>query len=801
MNIMIIILAGLLLGILALVAIIFLAVPIAKGVAAAVGRVFGFIAGTVTDTLKLLGALVTSLVFSLLVLGTIIIGRWSASAHFGRAVQAELTASGQCLYRLFVGNPARLLFLEALTEGIEKRLPQVLAQTPGRDKPKSPKDRFDGYEIIGSLKAGGSGGKLYVAKPSHERLLTLHQAGHKDIDKVVIKVFSLTDGSSLPQIVRENRSLPAARRLGLILEHQLDEHRFFYVMRYVPGESLGIIAQNLHAQSPADGLDDNALSQIIGYTTDLLRVLATYHRGGLWHKDVKPDNIIVSSGKANLVDFGLITPLASSMTLTTHGTEYFRDPEMVRMALRGVKVHEVSSAKFDIYAAGAVLYSLVENSFPAHGGLSQISKRCPESIRWIVRRAMTDYDKRYDSADDMLADLNAVANAENPFDVKPVMLPSFSGSVPAQETQPEPVAHPATANEETSGREHEHEPVVVAAAASPVPPWNQPSPARERAHDAQPSRAARPRIVVTNWWTGKYRVVRDASRRAHAPAHPAPVTAGQTVEVNTPENLYTHHDAETAPARAAGYTPLCSAKEQRKRARARVEAARNRARAKIHERRRKDRNYTSLNLGVGIAVVLFFASATLVTLALGLLNFSKHPAAVEAASSARSMRVQLAVLTDDLLDRADDRSTDVLVLRDSATYDPEHDSAALSMLTNLVARNINPIGETPIELHEPSTDTDNTRPEHQELAATLRNRVGLQPFLSASAADSISTWLDTNSNIDAVLWIGLDDDKHLTAWLLPHNDAPYTVAEALEDATAEMNTPSQNALPDESTAD
>ncbi|MCP6440745.1 hypothetical protein NL474_30330, partial [Klebsiella pneumoniae] len=77
---------------------------------------------------------------------------------------------------------------------------------------------------------------------------------------------------------------------------------------------------------------------------------------------------------------------------TTHGTEYFRDPEMVRLALRGVKVQEVDGAKFDLYAAGAVLYSMIENSFPAHGVLSPINKRCPEALRWIVRRAMADYD-------------------------------------------------------------------------------------------------------------------------------------------------------------------------------------------------------------------------------------------------------------------------------------------------------------------------------------------------------------------------------------------------------------------------
>ena len=33
------------------------------------------------------------------------------------------------------------------------------------------------------------------------------------------------------------------------------------------------------------------------------------------------------------------------MTLTTHGTEYFRDPEMVRLALRGVKVHQVDGSR------------------------------------------------------------------------------------------------------------------------------------------------------------------------------------------------------------------------------------------------------------------------------------------------------------------------------------------------------------------------------------------------------------------------------------------------------------------------
>ena len=36
------------------------------------------------------------------------------------------------------------------------------------------------------------------------------------------------------------------------------------------------------------------------------------------------------------------------MTLTTHGTEYFRDPELVRMAMAGKKVGEVAAERFDL---------------------------------------------------------------------------------------------------------------------------------------------------------------------------------------------------------------------------------------------------------------------------------------------------------------------------------------------------------------------------------------------------------------------------------------------------------------------
>ncbi|MCA9307862.1 MAG: hypothetical protein KDA16_15145, partial [Phycisphaerales bacterium] len=170
--------------------------------------------------------------------------------------------------------------------------------------------------------------KLYLARPSKDKVLAFQAAGHTDPGQVVIKSFALEEGSTLPQIVRESRALECASRLGLVLEHELEGGSFHYVMPYVPGERLDEVTRRMHERSAA-GLDRRQLSQVLAFTADLLHSLDRFHSGGLWHKDIKPSNIIVSEGRVHLVDLGLITPLRSAMTLTTHGTEYFRDPELV----------------------------------------------------------------------------------------------------------------------------------------------------------------------------------------------------------------------------------------------------------------------------------------------------------------------------------------------------------------------------------------------------------------------------------------------------------------------------------------
>ena len=399
----------------------------AKGVGFLFRHLFQFIGSMIGDTFRALGALLTAVVLLPLALLNLLFFRWGTFKHYGRALEDEITSFALSVYRVTFGNPMRFVGMSAITDGVERRLPDVVARAPRNARSNVPDGKFDGYKVTGVLPAGGSGARLFLAKPRAEKLQQLQDAGFENPGQVVIKAFSLSTGSTMPQIVRESRALESARRLGLILEHELTEKSFHYVMPYVPGENMDAVIGQMHEKSGARGLTDRQMRVALGYVGDLLFTLDAYHSGGLWHKDIKPSNLIVSEGRAHLVDLGLVTPLASAMTLTTHGTEYYRDPEMVRQALRGVKVHEVDGAKFDIYSTGAVLYSLIEGSFPAQGSLSSLTRRTPEVVKWIIRRSMADLDSRYENVTEMLADIRTVLAAEDPYSVRPADLPSVSG--------------------------------------------------------------------------------------------------------------------------------------------------------------------------------------------------------------------------------------------------------------------------------------------------------------------------------------------------------------------------------------
>lgn len=407
------------------------------------GALVRFISGMLNDALSLVTGLFAAAIALLLGLTNILLLRGKAIRHYFTSLEDELIAVLQCAYRLIIGHPLRLLGMGPALKNMEERMPPMMAgpatarprgqasAPPTRSGSQGAEDEFPGYSVLGQLPPGGSGALLHVANPTESKVKEMLARGISIPQRVVIKAFSLDSGSTLPQIVRESRALEAAGRLGLVIEHNLDDTRFHYVMPFIEGVTLDVTATQLHEQAGTRGLKGSSLQAAISHARDLTRILARFHAEGLWHKDIKPSNLIVGPDGLHVVDLGLVTPLASAMTLTTHGTEYYRDPELVRLAMKGVKVHQVDGAKFDIYGTGAVLYTLLEDAFPAHGSLSRFDKPSPKALQFVVRKAMAEMDSRYEAADHMTQDLEFLLAAKDVWAVQPAQLPSFNGTLPS----------------------------------------------------------------------------------------------------------------------------------------------------------------------------------------------------------------------------------------------------------------------------------------------------------------------------------------------------------------------------------
>ena len=127
----------------------------------------------------------------------------------------------------------------------------------------------------------------------------------------------------------------------------------FLVMEFVDGESLGQRVER-------DGAIAEAVAiHIISQVCDGLH---RAHKQGLIHRDVKPDNILVTlDGIAKLTDMGLVKDVEGELNLTKTGrglgTPHFMAPEQFRNAKN-------ADVRCDIYSLGATLYMMVTGEVP-----------------------------------------------------------------------------------------------------------------------------------------------------------------------------------------------------------------------------------------------------------------------------------------------------------------------------------------------------------------------------------------------------------------------------------------------------
>ena len=155
------------------------------------------------------------------------------------------------------------------------------------------------------------------------------------------------------------------------------------------------------------------------FITQIMRGLSHAHSRGIVHRDIKPQNVMVlRDGSVKVADFGIACLENAAQTLTQEalGSVHYISPEQAR--------GDRTDARGDIYSAGVVLYEMLTGRLPFEGDSAvsvaiqhlssvplaprEINPDIPEQLELICMKAMApDLDKRYPSADAMIADLEA----------------------------------------------------------------------------------------------------------------------------------------------------------------------------------------------------------------------------------------------------------------------------------------------------------------------------------------------------------------------------------------------------------
>ncbi|MFZ3597901.1 serine/threonine-protein kinase [Streptomyces sp. BH104] len=208
------------------------------------------------------------------------------------------------------------------------------------------------YRVVGRL---GSGGMGTVWRAVDERL-------GREVAVKELRSFDGVDGPDPGEqrlrMQREARAAARVRHHGVVAVHDVTEHegRPVIVMEFVDGESLQGLLQR---RGPLDPLE---AARIGAQVTD---ALAAAHRAGVWHRDVKPSNILLEhGGRVVLTDFGIAAlqePGDGAATRITRSGELvgsldYLAPEQARGGGVGPAA--------DVWALGASLYSAVEGAPP-----------------------------------------------------------------------------------------------------------------------------------------------------------------------------------------------------------------------------------------------------------------------------------------------------------------------------------------------------------------------------------------------------------------------------------------------------
>ena len=241
------------------------------------------------------------------------------------------------------------------------------------------------------------------------------------------------DNQFLTRFQLEARTVARLKHPGLVAVYDqgLDGRHPFLVMELIEG---GTLRELLTERGP---MPPHAAVAVL---RPVLGGLAVAHRAGLVHRDVKPENVLISDdGDVKIADFGLVRAVAAAGITSTSvilGTAAYLSPEQVRDGYAG--------PHSDVYSTGILTYELLTGRAPFTGdsALSIAYQRLdhdvppasaviggvpPQLDGFVARATARDPADRYADAIEMATELDAIA--------KELGLPDFRVPTPSNSAQ------------------------------------------------------------------------------------------------------------------------------------------------------------------------------------------------------------------------------------------------------------------------------------------------------------------------------------------------------------------------------
>jgi eukaryotic-like serine/threonine-protein kinase len=278
---------------------------------------------------------------------------------------------------------------------------------------------------------------------------------YRGIDKtlrrdVAVKVLIERSDETNARLLMEARAMARLNHPNIVAVYDAGEDSgiSYIVMELVRGKTLSALESG-----------ELGYKQALGYIYEILGALEYANSQGIIHRDIKPSNImIVEDGKhTKLTDFGLARR-ASEVTQTTRtgqivGTISYLAPERF--------LSKPADVRSDLYSVGIVMYEIFTGTLPFRNDRDdivatmyshvhdlptpprEINRNIPEPLEAVIVRSIEkDPGRRYQSATEFMADIQALLGPAVPQTPSPVSsaevkpLRTFSPSSGGKTTDP-----------------------------------------------------------------------------------------------------------------------------------------------------------------------------------------------------------------------------------------------------------------------------------------------------------------------------------------------------------------------------